>query len=257
MKASIAPSLKKYAKELGPYCPLNCGNLLVAAQYMLPLQIILKYLKAGSLILDWGCGSGHFSYLLMQENYDVNSFAYSEDDVLRTLKQKVKSHLNMEWKLSQSDGRNPVKLPYKDQTFDGVISLGVLEHVRETGGNERASLQEIYRILKPGGYFCCFHFPNRYSWIEAASRTLNKVKINKYYHSYLYTKNDILDLVNTSLFHLKEIGKYNLFPRRMLRLVPGKIAWNPASPFTYEIVERFFCLFFGAFSQNYYFVLQK
>jgi Methyltransferase domain len=36
------------------------------------------------------------------------------------------------------------------RSFEAVISASVLEHVRETGGNEEANLREIFRILKPG-----------------------------------------------------------------------------------------------------------
>jgi cyclopropane fatty-acyl-phospholipid synthase-like methyltransferase len=253
MKNDMATILQQYAQKLGPYFPSNCGNLLVAAQYALPLQIVFKYLKPKSTLLDWGCGGGHFSYLLMQESYHVHSYSYSTGDDLATVKQ----HLNKEWELSQSEGLDPITLPYKNQSYEGVISLGVLEHVRETGGDERGSLQEIYRILKPGGYFCCFHFPNRYSWIEMLSRALNRAKINKFCHSHLYTKRDILDLVGSTSFHLKEMGKYNLFPRNMLRLLPKKLAYNHGFLATYNAMEKFCALFFARFSQNYYFVLQK
>ena len=41
-------------------------------------------------------------------------------------------------------------LPFKDNTFDAVISEAVLEHVHSPDGVVR----EIYRVLKPGGYIC-------------------------------------------------------------------------------------------------------
>ncbi|MBQ4132690.1 MAG: methyltransferase domain-containing protein [Desulfovibrionaceae bacterium] len=47
-----------------------------------------------------------------------------------------------------------------------MFSIGVFEHVHETGGDQLASLKEISRVLKPEGFFLCFHLPNKYSWVE-------------------------------------------------------------------------------------------
>ena len=41
-------------------------------------------------------------------------------------------------------------LPFKDNTFDAVISEAVLEHVHAPD----TVVSEIYRVLKPGGYIC-------------------------------------------------------------------------------------------------------
>ena len=59
-------------------------------------------------------------------------------------------------------------LPYPDAFFDTVISDGVLEHVP----NDRLSLAEVYRIIKPGGRFIICCLPNRYSYTEFLARRL-------------------------------------------------------------------------------------
>lgn len=40
-------------------------------------------------------------------------------------------------------------LPFNDNTFDFVVSFQVIEHIK----NNKAFVQEIYRVLKPGGKF--------------------------------------------------------------------------------------------------------
>jgi ubiquinone/menaquinone biosynthesis C-methylase UbiE len=41
------------------------------------------------------------------------------------------------------------KLPFKDNTFDVVFSFGTIEHIRENA----TSVNEAFRVLKPGGIF--------------------------------------------------------------------------------------------------------
>jgi SAM-dependent methyltransferase len=48
-------------------------------------------------------------------------------------------------------------LPFPDATFDGVLLNEVLEHVAD----ERKTLAEIHRVLKPGGHLAVFS-PNRW-----------------------------------------------------------------------------------------------
>jgi ubiquinone/menaquinone biosynthesis C-methylase UbiE len=43
------------------------------------------------------------------------------------------------------------KLPFKDSTFDSIVSWEVLEHIPEN--TEDTMFQEVYRVLKPGGTF--------------------------------------------------------------------------------------------------------
>jgi len=134
-----------------------------------------------------------------------------------------------------------------------VTSIGVLEHVRQEGGDELKSLQEIRRILKPGGIFFCVHFPNRYSWIEAISRKIP----SKHNHPFTFTRKDIRNLNGSADLELLDQGSYAMLPRNELARLPGNVknsAWFVKS---YNAMDRVLQSLFPMFTQNHYFVSKK
>lgn len=100
---------------------------------------ICKYFPAGARLLEAGCGSGRFVHWLDARGYDIEGLEIGAETVA-TL-HRVFPHL----KIREGDVR---ALPYADKTFDGVLSLGVIEHVIE---GLAGPIREMYRVLKPGG----------------------------------------------------------------------------------------------------------
>jgi SAM-dependent methyltransferase len=95
------------------------------------------------LILECGCGTGQLSHFLTLNNNHVLGIDLS----LSSLK------LAIEHKQRNSVGRvgfvamNIFDLAVKDETFDVVISTGVLHHTRDA----RRAFASIVRKVKPGG----------------------------------------------------------------------------------------------------------
>ena len=56
----------------------------------------------------------------------------------------------------EGDGFQAVRLPYADDSFDGAIASGVLEHVPM----DYESLKELHRVIKPGGRLILTYLPN-------------------------------------------------------------------------------------------------
>ena len=107
-------------------------------------------------------------------------------------------------------GDNPFTIPFDDNRFSSVFSIGVLEHVHETGGNQEASMREIFRVLRPGGIFICVHLPNSNGWIEPFAKTIG---LRGNYHDQKYTEKTASSLFEKNGLSIIETGAYNFLPR--------------------------------------------
>jgi SAM-dependent methyltransferase len=90
-------------------------------------------------VLDFGCGSGELVERLIQSGYD----AHGCDIALASSAPSIVSAPDRFKQINPA----PYRLPFKDETFDIVLSTSVLEHAR----NPHEYLGEIWRVLKPGG----------------------------------------------------------------------------------------------------------
>ncbi len=195
-------------------------------------------------MLDWGAASGHFSYFLVRLGCWATGFSLYDELIPAALRDEG-------YRLVVGDPSDPVTLPFEDGSFDAVASIGVLEHVRETGGTEVGSLQEIRRVLRPGGVFLCFHLPNRYGWIDAVIRTAG----SSVGHRYRYTCRDIGRLVRHAGLELLDAGRYGLLPRNpMHSLLPGPLAQSERFARFYDAADAGLGRVMPWICTNHYFV---
>jgi ubiquinone/menaquinone biosynthesis C-methylase UbiE len=168
-------------------------------------------------VLDWGCGWGQITALLREEGVDTTAFDYRAGLAEPTLEPlprfpEIEAHFSSE----------PVALPFDDQSFDTVLSCGVLEHVPDPD----ASVAELRRILRPGGMFYVTNLPNRYSYTEHAARLLGR-----YYHGQLpndrvYTTRTARELLEGHGFRVAESRRTHMLP---LTLGGPRVLWTVSS----------------------------
>jgi len=180
-----------------------------AAQYTRLYRQVAETVVRGGRVLDWGVASGHFSYYLQRAGY--RAVGYSIEDL--TFAPLVNDPT---YQFVRGGANQPRVLPFAAGSFDAVVSVGVLEHVRETGGDEASSLAEIYRVLKNGGSLICYHLPSKGSWIEFLARR----SPHRHAHLYLYSRRQALGMMRAAGFELAEARKYAFLPRNVCSALP-------------------------------------
>ena len=102
-------------------------------------RIIFEYFNQNDVLLESGCGFGRYVKYLQDRGYRVVGLEYFLDTI------KVSKHTWPNLRIIQGDC---TRSPFKNNSVDGVLSFGVIEHQLD---GPRLALADIYRVLKPGG----------------------------------------------------------------------------------------------------------
>lgn len=100
---------------------------------------------AGKDVLDLGCAGGFMAEALARAGARVSGLDPAEDAVAAARAHAAAENLDIDYRVGFGEA-----LPYDDDAFDAVVCVDVLEHVRDLG----TVLEEIRRVLRPGGLFC-------------------------------------------------------------------------------------------------------
>jgi ubiquinone/menaquinone biosynthesis C-methylase UbiE len=256
---SIFPELYNLARNDTSLSTGYFDRLVTAQQFSVMFDAINTFAASGVKVLDWGCGLGHISYCLDELGYSTSSYSIQDRPKLidfMTGKQGKKNDFK------KGDERDPIGLPYLDETFECVLSCGVLEHVREGGGNELSSLGEIKRVLKKEGTFICAHFPNKYGLTYLLSKLLASKgeRESTYtigYHKYTYTKTHVLKLCEQSGLELLYHRRYNFLPRNIFLKFGNSIGNNQAVSLCVNMMDSIMESLFPFFCTSHVFVAKK
>lgn len=147
------------------------------------------------------------TWLLRRRGLEVTSFDIGPDDA-------VLPNLPLCNALDVTRTTHATHLPFEREEFDAMLSCGVLEQVDECSGevgNERKSLAEIARVLKPNGRFLIYQLPQKAAWQEAVVR---RFKLG-YSHPRRYTASEIRLLLQEAGFRVARLKRANLVPKNL------------------------------------------
>jgi ubiquinone/menaquinone biosynthesis C-methylase UbiE len=97
---------------------------------------------SGKRVLDVGCGPGYWARLLIPRGVDYWGIDISPRSV-----ELAKRSLALRGLAGHQEVGNAERLRFEDSSFDAAISEGVVHHTPDT----QACVDEIFRVLKPGG----------------------------------------------------------------------------------------------------------
>ncbi len=230
------------------------GSLVAAFQYERLYELTARHVPPGGAVLDWGCGRGHFSYFLIKNGFRVTAYSMEhEPEVFWALSRAERERLTF----VRGDDDGARILPFSAGQFAAAFSVGVLEHVREMGGEEVVSLAELRRVLKPDGVFVCYHLPNHYSYIEAMSRLMGRRKREGAeigFHRYRFTHGGIRKLCREARLTVSEVGRYGFLPRNSFNLLPRQLRESSGLASIANLADSALERLFSPIDQNYYFV---
>ena len=108
-----------------------------------------KMVNKDTYALDAGCGTGRWTKYLSSkagfiEAVDPSEAIFAADKLLGPIENVRLSKASID------------TLPFADQTFDFVMSIGVLHHIPDT----RKALKDCVKKVKKGGYFFVFLYYN-------------------------------------------------------------------------------------------------
>ncbi len=154
-------------------------------------------------VLDWGCGLGHMTRILRDRGLQVTAYDYDEEDAREGLHRRAHDP-TVEMYLSS----DPIRLPFSDGQFDCALSCGVLEHVLDPD----ASLEEIKRVLEPGGRLYVYKLANRFAWTQQVCKLAGVYYHGAWPNDRVYTKRTAASLFERHRFRVTELRRANVLP---------------------------------------------
>ncbi len=114
----------------------------------------------GKRLLEIGCGLGNDLCALARRGLDVTGI-----DIAPKAVEMTRRHLEVRGLPGRAEVQNCESLTLDNETFDVVYSSGVIQHTADI----QAAVDEIFRVLKPGGTLVIVLY-HRHSWFKFLAR---------------------------------------------------------------------------------------
>ena len=179
------------------------------------IQTVRDHLPPGSRILDAGCGNGRH-FLPLSRLYRTVGI-----DISKKALEGSKTYLEKSGQNSEHLVSSVTSLPFDDESFDGIVCYGVLQHLFTD--DRRAAVSEFKRVLSPGGllFFEAFGVEDmRYGGEEVEPHTFLR-KSGLIYHYFTTEELECLldgfEIIKLENVRSEKIFRGKLYPRHMIK----------------------------------------
>ena len=154
-------------------------------------------LQKNDVVLDVGSGSGDIATEIIKQKLKVELYLLDlNKEMLKQGEKKFKNLTNINYIIGNAE-----KLDFKENFFDKYTISFCLRNITDY----KLSIKEAYRVLKPGGKYCCLEF--------------STPKSSLVFKSYKIYKSNILPLLGGLVANDKNAYKYlsesiDLFPNQ-------------------------------------------
>jgi SAM-dependent methyltransferase len=129
----------------------------------------LEAVLPGARLLDVGCGTGH-RVMPMAHHFDVREYVgFDHSSASLAVARALRDELSFPH-VTLTEG-DLFELPFEDESFDVVVSQGVLHHTSDP----LRGFKELVRVCKPGGFIAIYLYNKYNHW----RHNLQKARVNR------------------------------------------------------------------------------
>jgi len=154
--------IKHIFSSVAPYVDLLSSGFSLGFDHFWRMRAVsLSGIKEGERVLDVCAGTGELAVLLAQKVGPTGSVTGADfcEEMLSRARRKSRGRRNLSYILSDAK-----QLPFADNTFDAVTVAFGMRNIPDT----IYALEELKRVLKPGGKFVCLELTRpQTAWFRA------------------------------------------------------------------------------------------
>jgi ubiquinone/menaquinone biosynthesis C-methylase UbiE len=156
-----------------------------------------KYITGKANVLEVGCGNGYTAEQIVKSlDLNLTGIDFCEDFISLAKKRDFGRAIF-------SVG-NVLELNFENNSFDIVFTERCLINL-ESWEDQMRGINEIHRVLKPGGFFIMLEaFKDGLNNLNAARKVLGLEEIPEPFHNIYFDKEKILDFMNSNFVRISE-----------------------------------------------------